>query len=122
LTWIPIQRAQPILLLGESWFAQSRQVLFLQRLRLNKIRLLLLQVPTTVLWFHRSVTLQRVVSSNKFWLNNRETDHEKTKLIAALALTLSATSAFAYDNTVKAGLIGLWIHSDSPDFTTDRLI
>jgi hypothetical protein len=44
---------------------------------------------------------------------------KKTKMIAALALALSASSAFAYDNTVKAGVIGLWIHSDSPDFTSN---
>ncbi|NDI85941.1 OmpW/AlkL family protein [Undibacterium crateris] len=43
----------------------------------------------------------------------------KTKLAAAALFALASSSAFAYDYTVRGGVIGINIHSESPDFTSN---
>ncbi|MBC3871317.1 OmpW/AlkL family protein [Undibacterium oligocarboniphilum] len=46
---------------------------------------------------------------------------KKTKIAAAILLGLLSTASFAdeYNNTVKAGVIGVFLHPESPDFTSN---
>ncbi|MBC3919415.1 outer membrane beta-barrel protein [Undibacterium sp. CY18W] len=44
---------------------------------------------------------------------------KKIQIAIAVALGLASVSAMAYDNTVRAGIINVQVHSESPDFTSN---